>query len=421
MLTDLFDDYLSVELEETIETIPLESEQIDCALQLSRETPADKQWSVYLQQLAQFGFKNWLNKREPQLEINYLDSIPSLESICLLQIGEFKVCLIPTNSFSELDIIIPRAVLELPEFAAHFYISIGVAEDLELIGILGFLNYNQLAEYRSQLQSLIDWTYMIPREQFNPITDELLLNLQCLTSSAISLPAIPNNRQAELNAVKTQLATLLPQVKNRPLWQVLNWNEAKALLTHSSLIKWLNHSQPSLGLSELLQLLTQPAIELGTWLQNQFNDVSQSLEWQPLPVPVMRGNISTVSPSPTPVNELEDILKQLQNQHQIQVPLEAACRRENLPNEIQLYAITWLKPQQEWALLLIVTTPSEAVNPPKIQWYISDENHILIDRKLRPELGQTYLFTQILGEIGERFLVNLRIDDNLETTHVFTF
>jgi hypothetical protein len=423
MLTDLFNDFAHefIELEETVETLALETEQIELALQLSQQANPSQKWSVYLQKLAQFGFENWLQKREPQLQIHQPSTLPSLETICQLQVGEFKVCLIPTNGFSESEIIIPRAILELPEFAAHFYVPIGVAEDLDLTAVLGFIPYNKLAENQAQLHSLMDWTYAIPREWFNPDTDELLLNLQCLAPSAIPLPAIPDSRQAELNAVKTQLETLLPQVKNRPLWQVLNWTQAQALLTHSALRNWLSDAQPSLAISELLQLLTQPAIELGTWLQNQLDDVSQSLAWQPLSVPVMRGFLSTVSPCISPVTELEDILSQLHSQHQIQVPASAACRRESLPNDIQLYAITWLQSPQEWVLLLIATTPTEAVFPTTMQWRISDENQVLIDRKLYPELGQTYLFTKIEGEIGEKFLMNLMIDENPEITRVFKF
>jgi hypothetical protein len=422
MLTDLLNDFAHefIELDNTIETIPLETEQIDLALQQSQTVKSEQQWSVYLRQLAQFGFENWLQKREPQLTVIPGESIVSLESIIFLQVGEFKLCLIPTNGMGESDIIIPRAVIELPEFAAHFYMPIGVAEDLELIGVLGFLTYNQLADEASQTQPLIDWTYAIPREYFNPDTDELLLNLQCLAAATIPLPAIPDNRQAELAAVKTQLETLLPQATNRPLWQVLNWTEAKVLLTHSSLLNWLNDAQPNLAISELLQLLTQPVISVGTWLQNQFDEVSQSLAWQPLPLP-MRGFLSTLAPAASPVIELEDILNQLQNQYQIQVPPEAACRRENLPNHTQLYAITWRRPQDEWALLLIATTSSEAVSPSAMQWRISDENQVLIDRKLSPEAAQTYLFTQIVGEIGEKFLVNVMIDHYPQIARVFMF
>jgi hypothetical protein len=253
------------------------------------------------------------------------------------------------------------------------------------------------------------------------IRDELLLHLQCLAPASIPLPAIPDSRQAELNTVKTQLETLLPQVKNRPLWQVLNWNQAKALLPHAELLNWLRNSQPSLAISELLQLLTQPAIELGTWLKNQLDDVSQSVAWQPLSIPVMRGSSLTVSPSISPVVELEDILSQLYSQYQIQVPTAAACRRESLSNDIQLYAITWLQSPQEWALLLIATTSAAVTSSPTMQWRISDEKQVLIERKLKPELGQTYLFTQIVGEIGEKFLMNLTIDENSQVTRVFKF
>jgi hypothetical protein len=172
MLMDLFNDYAHefIELEETVETLTLEAEQIDLALQFSQQAHPDQKWSVYLQKLAQFGFEKWLQKREPRLQIHPPISSPGLETICQLQVGEFKVCIIPVNGFSEVEIMIPRAIVELPEFAAHFYVPIGVAEDVDLTAVLGFIPYNQLVNYQSQLQPLIDWTYAIPREWFNPDT-----------------------------------------------------------------------------------------------------------------------------------------------------------------------------------------------------------------------------------------------------------
>jgi hypothetical protein len=122
-------------------------------------------------------------------------------------------------------------VLDLPEFTAHFYVVIGIEEDLEIAAIRGFLRYDQLVNYQSELQPEVDWNYHLPLAWFNREPNELLLYLQCLAPTAIPLPEIPTHRQASLRRMQTPLLNLLPQLHSRPLWQVLTWEQATAVLT----------------------------------------------------------------------------------------------------------------------------------------------------------------------------------------------
>ena len=135
-LSDLTDDW--VELENLTETIPLSTEQLDQALELSNQIGNEaKKWQVYLQVLALLSFEEWLQQREPDISIEregvsvlQPQYANALDAICNLRVGEFKICLIPTISFSDEEVTVPRAVVDLPEFTAHFYIVIGIEEEL---------------------------------------------------------------------------------------------------------------------------------------------------------------------------------------------------------------------------------------------------------------------------------------------------
>ncbi len=247
-LSDLTDDW--VEFENLTETIPLEPEQFDHAVELSEQIGNEaRKWQVYLQALALLSFEEWLQQREPEISVNrehasvlqpqYANAI---NAVCNLNVGEFKVCLIPNISFSDEEVIVPRAIIDLPEFTAHFYVVIGIEEELEVAAIRGFLRHDQLVNYQPQLQAEADWTYQLPLAWFNREPDELLLYLQCLEPTAIPLPEIPTNRQATLARMQAALLALLPQLRNRPLWQVLTWEQGVAVLTTPDLLNWLYQS-----------------------------------------------------------------------------------------------------------------------------------------------------------------------------------
>ena len=134
-LTDLTDDW--VEFEELTETIPLEPEQLDQAVELSSQVGnEDRKWQIYLQALTLLSFEEWLRKREPEMSLDREHSsvvqpkyANEIDAVFNLRVSEFKVCLIPNITLTDKEATIPRAVVDLPEFTAHFYVVIGIEED----------------------------------------------------------------------------------------------------------------------------------------------------------------------------------------------------------------------------------------------------------------------------------------------------
>lgn len=440
-LSDLTDDW--VEFEGLTETISLEPAQYEQALELSEQAINDsRKWSIYLQALALFSFEEWLQKREPGIALESEQAsvwqpqyTQVIDAICNLKVGEFKVCLIPTISFADEEVTVSRVIVDLPEFIPHFYVIIGVEEELELASILGFLRYDQLINYKSQLQPEADWTYQLPLAWFNRESDELLLYLQCLDPTAIPLPEIPANRQATLARMQATLLTLLPQMRNRPLWDVLTWEQGVAVLTTPALLHWLyqflteNTINVADNLSELLQNLTQQAVNVREWLGNRVNEVMQNLYWQVLPAASpLRGSesisVSLSRTEETPAQDLEAILIEISRSHQLEIPASAgrAYRDLTFGCRLRLFAVVWSLPEDEWTLLLILKVIAGTQPHHSITLQVSDQTEILAEELLEPDGNQDYIFTQVVGSYEDKFIATITSEiGEMQTLPPFEF
>ncbi|MEM9926021.1 MAG: DUF1822 family protein [Cyanobacteria bacterium P01_D01_bin.50] len=414
------------EIDDIQEIINLSTEQLQEAVLISEQINNQyRQWQVYFQCLTLFAFEEWLQEREASLTIDKEQSSTLqhqyanvLDTVCNLEIGDFKVCLIPSMLLTNEEVAIPRAVIDLPEYAAQFYIVIGIDDESEIAAIKGFLRYEQLVNIKTDLQPEADWNYYIPIVQFNQEVDELLLYLQCLASTAIPLPEIPTSREDVLRRVQTGLLNLLPQLNNRPLWEVLTWEQGTAVLTTPLLLNWvyqsINQNAATLTkhLSDLLQILTQQAVNVGIWFVNQIDDAVQTLSWQLIPaVSELRSTSSVIqSNESNSVEELEIILRDIQDENQLDIPLTAirAYQDIRLNQLLRLYAIIWCLPQSEdgWTLLLILKGINDNQSVSSFRLRVSDQIEVLDEEELITS-NNNYIYTQVEGDYDDKFIVTV--------------
>lgn len=423
-----------------IEAIALSTDHIDRAVQLSHQIPDKlRKWQTYLHALALFGFEEWLERQAAEFNLNQEQSsvfqpavANAIEAVCNLKVGEFKLCLIATGYPAEDEVILPRAIVDLPEFVPHFYVLVEVQEEEGSAIVSGFLPYNQLLSRRAtvNLQADEDWTYEVPLTWFESDPERLLLYLRCLDESAIPLPAVPRDRLTALSRMQRELATLLPQLRSagRQLWQVLTWEQGVAVLANPELLNLVYQVQSSreagselssnvnIYISDFLQLLTQPAINVGRWLWNELDELAHSLSWMLLP---------NLAPSPmrSPVEEFEAIALQIQHRGLEIPPLaRGACREVLLAGiPLRLYAVTWPLPpappdNQCWTLLLVLGVPSNMTLPYGIKFRVSDKTEVLAEQVLDPEQGDRYLYTCVIGAWEERFIVTVGLTNGIELT-----
>ncbi|NJL01456.1 MAG: DUF1822 family protein [Spirulinaceae cyanobacterium RM2_2_10] len=399
------------------EIVPLGPTEREQAATISQVLRPSRRTQAYLNVLALFGFAAWLQQRAPELALQ-IESCTNaqrlraelLDATCNVQVGGFQVCLLPTLSWSDAEVALPRAVVDLPEFNAHFYILVGIDEDLHAAAVIGALRRDRLTTLQADLDPQIDWTYALPRNQFNANTDELLLDLQCLEPVALPLPAaepIPDLSPQQRDSLTEHLLNL----GDRPLWEVLTWPQSATLLRQPRLLEWLQRTatgdRQSLNrhLTDLLQLISQPAVNVGLWLHERAEELTTGFQWQLVAEPALR-RVGTQTPGVTLASLLNEI------ERNTGTPVPARAGRGYLDLEIgggvRVYAVAWsLSYEDNWILLLILGAIPGHPTPHGLQWRIADETDTLIEETLLPQRTNDYLFAQVIGSYAEKFLVTV--------------
>jgi hypothetical protein len=432
------------------ESVTLSNDQINQAINLSNAILNEsRKWYTYLNALALFGFENWLEERGEDFTVNrekcsvFNPEISnSIEAVCHLKVNQFKLCLITVGSLFDEVVTVPQAVLDLPEYAAQFYVLVEVQEELETVSISGFISYPDLiaAKANVNLEPDLDWTYQIPLQWFEQETDQLLLYFRCLEPAAIALPKAVN-RQNSLSAQKAELQAILPQLQaengqsTSQLWNLLTWEQGIAILTNPQLLRWVYQVQNLTNLeaetrssewlktqnnylSDLLTLLTEPAMNLGRWLRDELDNFASELSWVLVPefspATAMR-SLRLAS------EEFEAIMQELQKQD-IEIPTQAKGAYRDLQlaeTALRLYALTWelnTDTVREWKLLLILGTPSQMSLPNQVQLRVSDETQILVEQNLNPDDDYPYIFTAVIGSLEEKFIVTVSLGSEIQET-----
>ena len=423
MINDFSDSTLEFEAL-PITTITLSDTQIQQAKHLIQPIQNEsRQWQAYLNALALFGFKQWFQDWASDMPVDdkdcsvfYPDYANILGAVCQVKVSHFTLDIIPIGCLVSETVPVPRAILDLPEFTAHFYIIVEILEELKQIQVTGLIRYDQLQLQlaTTQLAPEADWTYNLPLDWLkNP--DRLLLYLRCLNPEAIQLPAIPPRRQETLSVA--QFEPLIPQLKSDDweLWEVLTWEQAVAILTNPELRQWLLNPTPTA--STRLQRLQEPLINVGLWLNDEIDELTQKLSWVLLPALT-----PDAVPLRSPTQELNVLLQQLERTGKAIPPIARGGYADFMlgNNALRLYAITWslISPDNlpAWTLLLILgATPGTTISQP-IQFFLRDLNSILIERVLEPHSEETYIYAQVGGTVEEAFTVTLSNESGASLT-----
>jgi len=414
------------------ETIDLSPDFINQAVEISTQIPNEElQWQTYLNALAMFSFEEWLGTRAIDLNIHRDEqvlqpaTVNAIPAFCHLQVNGFKVCLLATGSLTDEEVTLPRSIVDLPEFIPHIYVLVEVQEEQEIAVVSGFMSYEQLVKKREKLnlQADEDWTYQLPFHWFETDPDDLLLYLRCLEPSAINLPAI-TDRKKQLTQIRSELEALLPQLQSpsSQLWKVLTWKQGEAVLTSPELLEWVYQLQKQEvetlqttsrqnHLTDILKLLTHPAMNVGRWLWNELDELAEELSWQLLPNFAMR----------SPTEEFATIVRRLK-QTGVNIPLQGCgayldLRLAGIP--LRLYAVTWPLVSDgipEWTLLLVLGSAPGTSLPSGLKLRVSDQKSILVEEALEEQESDFYLFTSVIGSREEKFIVTVSLAPGIEQT-----
>jgi hypothetical protein len=414
--------------------IELTPQQIGQAAVLSdRIIDTEEQWQTYLNALALFGFQTWLEERDNSLVMDTSNCSlmqPSLANyingVFNLTIGEYKLCLLTNGVAIDEFISIDRALIELPEYTPHLYIVVNVIEERSEVEIASFIPYNELIQRRqtANLTADADWTYQIPLAWFHAQPDDILLYLRCLEPSAIALPT-----PIAVNIQPSDLESLIPQLQSGiPLPEILTWERAIPILSNPSLLQWLYElqtTQPTtrdalntLGdrLSDTIAGVTQTAINVRAWLNDELDALAQ-LAWTLLPAPAYAPSglrDLEVLNRESPAAEFEAIITQLRNSGE-DIPTEArgAFHDFSLGSQgMRLFALIWEVSETEvpeWSLLIVLGARVNNYLPQGSKLEVREGDTVLDEKIIAEDTADSYLYTQVIGELDEQFTVTITL------------
>ena len=377
-------------------------EHFQKAARLSQSIHLPQQrWEVYLCALGVLGFEQWLLERAPDLQFEcdrasiWQPAYANLfTAACNIKVGNFKVCVLTNSS-------VPFAVLDIPNFTAHFYVLLQVEEEEQIAAVSGFMSYEQYLNYqqKANLQVDSDWTYTIPSTWFYSNPNALLLNLRCLDADAIQLPTtIAQNHTA--TALREKLSALTSQLQKQHFSQLLSVKEATTLLSNPDLIDWAYKIvNPSFA---------QPLINVGLWLRDRIDAVASELGWMLMP-----------SLAVSELRSLEEEFKQIRSglaKSGVQIPSTARGAYRDLESDrhlVRLYAIMWVLSEtgdnKEWMLLIALGSQPQG-QMPKMKLEVRDETELLFTESLE-DTNKGILYAQVIGNWEERFWVTVIVDN----------
>ncbi|NEQ96232.1 MAG: DUF1822 family protein [Cyanothece sp. SIO2G6] len=410
----------------TAQTVTLLPDSLDRAQLACQTVRSAEQWQAYQNAIALFGLQQWLAERG----IDIADGVETcsvydqaiaglLSGVCQLQIGQFKVCLIPLGSLTDDHIAVPRATLELADYVPHLFIGVEVQAELNRVTFWGSLRLDTLRDRLQEhpdLETDDNWVYRIPQQWFHPDPNAALLYLRCLDATAIAriplMPAVqanPTPLQANLPILRSRL-----QTSQRPLWKLLPWSQAIALYQQPALA--LDLLQPEIPAAPSTQ--TNPGINVGQWLQGQLDNVAQTLNWTLLPsvAPAFRSAAAFRQLHPS-LAQFEAVLHSLSIQG-IDIPPHARGGYANIPinpqQQARLYVVIWdsstTHEPAEWTLLVAVGALPDQPLPPAITLQIADQEQVLDRQAFERNATNTHLYSAVSGAWDERFWVTLGID-----------
>ena len=197
------------------EVIWLELEHYQQAKKISSKIENEaQQWQAYINILGRSALAQWLSESVTDKQINAEPKVTELVSY--LKLGEFRIAVVAKEHLLDEVVSIPQTAIERAELAAHFYVIVEVDEEQEQAVLRGFLRYDELSEYRREvdLQTAEDGCYRLPLTLFDAEPNHLLSYSRYLEPSAIALPTVSTvsateSLQESLDSSRTKLSQWL--------------------------------------------------------------------------------------------------------------------------------------------------------------------------------------------------------------------
>jgi Protein of unknown function (DUF1822) len=251
-------------------------------------------WNAYLNQLCLETIVPWLQTEYLPTATAWLPSASNpmvwdLVTGAAIAVGTTRIALIPTESIDRSEIEVPQEWIDIPSWAADYYLGVQVDSDNGQIQIYGYTTHQQLKT--QGVYDPIDRTYCLSSEGLNPDLNGLWLTIDrypvtATRAAIVPIPALASDRITPLIERLGNPSEILPRLAvSFAIW---------AAIVEQPELRQRLYQQRQTGRS------TATVTRLSGWLQGQIEAIWQTLDLVLLPPQIstaVRGDRSTSAAS----------------------------------------------------------------------------------------------------------------------------
>jgi hypothetical protein len=185
----------------------------------------------------------------------------------VITIGHIRIALIPTEAIDQSELEVPQEWVDIPSWAADYYLGVQVASDSNEIRLYGYATHNQIKTSARFKRG--DRTYCLDSEDLNTDLNALWLTYDrypaTVTRAEIApIPSLTSDRVNALTARLADTSVVIPRLALPfDLWAAIIEPTAGQQQLYQQ-----RHSAPS----------TPTVTRLSNWFQGQIDTVWQTLE-----------------------------------------------------------------------------------------------------------------------------------------------
>ncbi|MDZ8263334.1 DUF1822 family protein [Nostoc sp. ChiQUE01b] len=138
--------------------------QTSCWQESQMYTTPSSRWRAYMNQICLHGFLNWV-KAEYVPEASIWHSSPGIPAFwefvngTAILLNQKRVVLIPSEAIDDSELEVPQEWVDIPTWAADYYLAVQVTSDGEWVRIWGYITHSELKSLANYDQ--VDRTYCI--------------------------------------------------------------------------------------------------------------------------------------------------------------------------------------------------------------------------------------------------------------------
>lgn len=187
-----------------------------------------RRWTAYLNQICLSAFLPWLQEEYPQAKLWINGILPSIWEVVngtAIAIDNLRLVLIPSHAIDYDELRVPQEWVDIPDWAADYYLAVQVMPDEGCIGIWGFATHEQL-KTRSTYESS-DRSYCLAGEDLIKDWNTLWVAREFCPEKSVraAIAPLPNLSLAQAESLIQRLGSpsvALPRLQVPfPLWGAL--------------------------------------------------------------------------------------------------------------------------------------------------------------------------------------------------------